>query len=548
MTSQEHSRQMNQSNSTSAEAIERLDVVIIGGGPGGIVTLKEMVAAGVTRIALLEREGKIGGIFARGYDGLRLTSSAPFSMFSDFPIPPGQDNHFWNKDEAVAYWSAYCDHFKLGSFIRLDQMVEGIHRVADGSWHVVLPGRASLQAKTVILATGNNVSPNLPDWHDQVTDIPTMHSVAYRNAACCEGKHVLIVGGGESAADITLEIARLARRCTISLRGGPGWVVPRHRGVIAADMSTHRAFWKLPASTGRVTSAMLLRAERRRAKRDPVLAEVVRLNEAVASPLGVRGTFGTKSLGLAQAVVWHGARQVGGIVRAEQGGRVLLTEDGNRIEDVDMILFATGYRSGAQVLPEELRDTDPRTLYKHMIDPNIGASLIRIGFARPPFGSQFPIMEMQARLAARIVAGQHRLPDAARMRVVASRDATNLLTQFGKSGQRVRGLVDYGHYLDQVARLIGCKPSFWRLLWSRPGLWLRVQYGPMQSSQYRLHGPGACPELAEAILRGLPLCPSRHMLHAGIIGLAYDLATLGPIRRAFRGLISPSDESASRHS
>lgn len=69
--------------------------------------------------------------------------------------------------------------------------------------------------------------------------------------------------------------------------GGPGWIVPCHRGETAADLSTHRAFWKLPASTGPITSAVLLRAERRRAKSDPVLAEVVRLNESVASPLGV---------------------------------------------------------------------------------------------------------------------------------------------------------------------------------------------------------------------------------------------------------------------
>lgn len=51
-----------------AGGVEHLDFVIIGGGPGGIVALKEMVAAGITRIALLEREARIGGLFARGYD------------------------------------------------------------------------------------------------------------------------------------------------------------------------------------------------------------------------------------------------------------------------------------------------------------------------------------------------------------------------------------------------------------------------------------------------------------------------------------------------
>jgi dimethylaniline monooxygenase (N-oxide forming) len=517
----------------SSDGLERLEVAVIGGGPGGIVALKEMLAAGVTRIALLEREACIGGLFSRSYDGLQLTSSAPFSMFSDFPIPLGQDNHFWTKDEAVSYWTDYANHFGITPFFRLNHEVTDIRREADG-WHVELVGRAPLLAETVILATGNNIVPNFPDWHGQLTAVRSLHSGAYRNSKIFEGKNVVIVGGGESAADITLEIARVAQSCTISLRSGPGWIVPRHRGKIAADLSTHRAFWKLPASTGSITSAVLLRAERRRAKSDPVLAEVVRLNESVPSPLGVRGTFGTKSLGLAQAVVWHGARRVGGIVSVKQSGRELLAEDGARIKDVDIILFATGYRSGAPVLPEGLRDTDPRLLYKHIIDPDVGASLIRIGFARPPFGSQFPIMEMQARFAASIVTGRYRLPSAEYMRSAASADADRLLCQFGKTGQRVRGLVDYGHYLDDVAQLIGCKPRLWLLLLTRPKLWMRVQYGAMQSSQYRLSGPGACPELAKSILYRLPLCPSPHVLRAGFVGLVFHVCTLGPIRLAIR--------------
>jgi len=140
-------------------------------------------------------------------------------------------------------------------------------------------------------------------------------------------------------------------------------------------------------------------------------------------------------------------------------------------------------------------------------------------------------MEMQARLAARIVTGQHRLPTPALMRVVAQADAARLLSQFGKSGQRVRALVDYGYYLDQLAELIGCKPPLWRLFLTRPRLWLHVQYGAMQSTQYRLNGPGACPDLAERIVRSLPICPSGHMLKAGLAGITYDLVTLGPFRR-----------------
>lgn len=530
-----------------AALTEAVQVIIIGGGPGGIVALKELVATGLRNVVLLEKSDSIGGLFARGYDSLRLTSSAPFSMFSDFPIPAGQGNHFWTKAEVLSYWSDYIDHFGLRSFIRLHHAVQDIRPMPEGGWCVDVEGHAEICASAVIVATGNNVAANLPDWHCHITAIPALHSGDYRNPEPFAGKNVVIVGGGESAADITLEIARHARTCAVSLRNGPGWIVPRHRGTVAADLSTHRAFWTLPPSTGRIAGAMLLRAERKRAKTDPVLAEVVKLNETVASPLGPRGTFGTKSLGLAQAIACHGAKLIGGIARIEAGGRVLETESGDIIKDVEIILYATGYRSGAPVLPEGLRDRDPRALYKHMIDPDIGASLIRIGFARPPFGSQFPIMEMQARLAARILTGKHRLPDAAGMRAVAQADAARLLRQFGHSGRRVRGLVDYGAYLDELADLIGCKPPFWRLLIRRPDLWLHVYFGAMQSSQYRLFGPDAAPTLAEQIILGLPICPSGHVLRAGLTGLLYDIATLGPARRQIARLRMVKNGSGDEH-
>jgi hypothetical protein len=222
-------------------------------------------------------------------------------MFSDFPIPPGQDNHFWTKDEVVSYWTAYADHFGITPFLRLNHAVTGIRREADG-WHVGLTGRAPLHADKVILATGNNVAPNLPEWHAQLTDVPSLHSGAYRNPKIFEGKNVVIVGGGESAADITLEIARVARSCTISLRGGPGGrAAPSWRDSCrSVDPSCLLETARLDGPGPNA----VLRAERRRAKLTPYSPSGA--PEQASPHRWGSGTFGTKS----------GSRKVSGMVPA----------------------------------------------------------------------------------------------------------------------------------------------------------------------------------------------------------------------------------------
>ena len=140
-------------------------------------------------------------------------------------------------------------------------------------------------------------------------------------------------------------------------------------------------------------------------------------------------------------------------------------------------------------------------------------------------------MELQARFAAQVLSGARQLPPAGRMAELAALDSAALTEQFGPTGDRVRGLVDYPSYMEGMARLIGCRPRLWRLALTDPRLWLHVVYGPMQATQYRLHGPGAKPAEARAILMALPISPFNHIVKAGLRSRMVDLLTLGPIRR-----------------
>lgn len=495
--------------------IESVRVVIVGAGSGGLVALKELLEAGIELVCIVEKSESIGGLFSGSYDGLFLTSSASFSMFSDFPIPKGDASKFWTKKQVVDYWTAYATNFNLWPYIRFGYEVEKVTREPNGEWSLTSSGE-KIVADNLVVASGNNVLPTFPDWTRDVIIPRLMHSSEYRSPEEFRGRKVLVVGGGESASDITLEIAKVAKKTYVSIRNGPGWVVPRKRGEDAADTSTHRAFWTLPYWVGAAVSKKLLIAEEKRGETSPILAEVARLNRTVASPHGIRGVFGTKSLGLPSAIVDHGAELVGEIIGIEDGGRVLQSRDRRRLDSIDAILLATGYRTEVSFLKEYLSESDPAKWYKNMFVPKLGSKLSFVGFARPTFGSQFPIMEMQARFLACVLAGLKDLPSEDQMRIEISRNDAVLSDQFGSTRLRVRGLVDYGSYMEDLARMIGCRPRMWHLLFTSPRLWLHVMFGPMQGSQYRLYGPRKKHALAKSIITGLPVSGFNHVVKAGI--------------------------------
>lgn len=117
-------------------------------------------------------------------------------------------------------------------------------------------GGAQVSCDHLVVATGNNVFPVAP-YRAAVAVAAAIAAAVeavqprdYRQAEPFRGKAMVIVGGGQTASDSTLEIASVARRTWVSLHSGPGWVVPRMRGDLAADILTHRGFWSLPCTFG----------------------------------------------------------------------------------------------------------------------------------------------------------------------------------------------------------------------------------------------------------------------------------------------------------
>ena len=479
-----------------------LDCIVIGAGPGGLVCTKELLEQGLREIVCLEQARDVGGVFANTYDSLVLTSSATLSMFSDFWIGDGNHYTFWTKEEAVEYWKRYAQHFNVLDHIRFNSKVVAVVPQSSEGWQIQLASGETLHSKRIALAIGNNAVPKYPAWKELLTDVEYSHSKEYRNADRFVGKNVLAVGGGESGSDVALEASRVANKCWVSLRNTTGWLSPRRRGLIATDTLFNRILWSVPRNYGATVTKTMHQAEL--LQKDPVNDVVVELNKKIKSRKGMWGSYGTKTFSLPKAIVHHGCQVVGDIVKVEEGGRTLRTAEGEVLRNVDAVVFSTGYENHVSFLPEDLKETDPRSLYKHMFHPKYRDKIVWIGWARPNLGSQFPIMEMQARLFALICKGERTLPIPSEMEKVTCVDRATNLGQFEHNAHRVRSLVDYYRYMNNIASLIGCEPPFWTYFFLHPLIWLHIVFGATQAVQFRLRGPGNKEALARELLLKLP--------------------------------------------
>ena len=164
-----------------------ISCVVIGAGPGGIVATKELLEIGFEDVVCLEQSSELGGVFAKSYDNLLLTSSVTFSMFSDFWVGEGKSHHFWTKHEAVKYWKDYAEHYGVTKQVRFNSKVESVSINYDQTWKIIMASGESIDCKHLVLATGNNSIPRFPEWHKQLTNISYSHSRDYKNAEQFKG-------------------------------------------------------------------------------------------------------------------------------------------------------------------------------------------------------------------------------------------------------------------------------------------------------------------------------------------------------------------------
>ncbi len=180
----------------------RLDTVVIGGGQAGLAIgyyLKEKDRDFV----ILDAGDRIGDAWRRRWDSLRLFTPAALSALPGMPFTfPG--GYFPTKDETADYLEKYARKFDLA--VRLNWHVDSLRR--EGDSYLVSAGEERYMAGNVVVATGPYHTPRIPDFAKSLDpSITQLHSSAYRKPDQIPEGAVLVVGAGNSGAEISVELA-----------------------------------------------------------------------------------------------------------------------------------------------------------------------------------------------------------------------------------------------------------------------------------------------------------------------------------------------------
>jgi cation diffusion facilitator CzcD-associated flavoprotein CzcO len=388
-------------------------ICVIGAGPCGLTALKNLLRAGCRNVVCYEEHSSIGGNWAFTDDPRRASvyasahsiSSRRMSSFDDFPMPKTYPD-FPSHRQLLAYFADYARAFQLEPHIRLGARVERCALGGDGRWTVRVNANGETRAErfdSLLVCSGHHREALLPAYPGTFSG-RIVHSSTYKRPDPFRGQRVLVVGAGNSAADIAVDVASLASRAALSVRKGTHFIPKRMFG---------RPIDVLYASWGRRLPAPLLRSSLRLWLR--LVAgrwEDHGLPAPTHEPLEKRPTVNSSVL----EALGHGrlvARR--GIERYD--GHTVRFTDGTQ-EEFDAIIMATGFRVSFPFLSEPVAGWDMATtppLYLRMMHPTI-PSLFFIGLFQP-IGCIWQLADYQARIVALQLSGRLRRPtDLARHR------------------------------------------------------------------------------------------------------------------------------------
>jgi putative flavoprotein involved in K+ transport len=202
---------------------ERFETVIIGGGQAGLATGYHLGKQGRSSV-LLDANERVGDSWRKRWDSLRLFTPARYSRLPGMKFPASAWS-FPTKDDMGDYLEAYAARFDIA--YRTGVRVDGL--VREGDRFVVTAGDRRFEADRVVVATGAYRTPKVPPFAKELDPgIVQMHSSEYRNPSQLRDGGVLLVGVGNSGAEIAYELAATHR--TMLSGKEVGQIPVRHGG------------------------------------------------------------------------------------------------------------------------------------------------------------------------------------------------------------------------------------------------------------------------------------------------------------------------------
>ncbi|HQJ36030.1 MAG TPA: NAD(P)-binding domain-containing protein [Rhodoglobus sp.] len=386
-----------------------LPVVIVGAGPAGLAAARALALRDIDYVQL-ERHTDVGGIWDIDNPGTPMYKSAHFissrdkSGFYDYPMPASFAD-YPSRTQILDYTRAFADEFGLRQRIRFGTSVTSVTEDS-GVWTVHTTD-GTIQARAVIACSGVT-------WDARIPDVPgtfdgeIIHSVNYRDTSQFAGKRVLIVGLGNSGADIACDAAASADTAYISTRRGYHFI-PKHILGEPSDNTEWLPIWgerllyniMKPIVIGDVRRWGLPKPDHKLFESHPLL--------------------NTQLLHYLQ----HGDITAKPGIERFDGPDVVFT-DGSRAQ-IDLVVFATGYDMSIPYVPDDYVDWKSHrpdlylNVFSRRKDDLFGVSYIEVN------SSAYTLFDHIANLIAQYLVDERDRPQAAeRFRKLVQHDRPDL--------------------------------------------------------------------------------------------------------------------------
>jgi putative flavoprotein involved in K+ transport len=368
------------------------DAAVIGAGPAGLATAAMLRKRGVD-VVVIDRAGAVGASWRGHYDRLHLHTVRWLSHLPGLRIPRSS-GRWVSRDDVVAYLERYAAHHELDLMLGTD--VQRLAR-ADGGWALDTSG-GDVEAGSVVVATGYNHTPYMPEYPGREGfEGELLHASKYRNAEPYRGRDVLVVGSGNTGAEIAVDLVEGgARRVRLAVRTPPN-IVRRQVGgtpnqVLALGL--RRLPPKLVDSFARAARRVTIGDLSKYGLPIPERGVYTRVIEDDVIPI--------IDVGLIDCVK-KGQVEIVGALLGFEGPDVVLA--GHERIRPDVVIVATGWRRGLEPLVGELGVLNERgkPVVTGAKTPPGAPGLYFTGYTNPISG-MFRELAIDARRIARAVA------------------------------------------------------------------------------------------------------------------------------------------------
>ncbi len=372
-----------------------LNIAIIGAGPCGLTTAKNLLQAGFRNIIVFEKNHDLGGNWLYSetaghssiYETTHIISSKRLSQFEDFPMPAHYPDYPSHK-QLLQYFRAYAQHYAVTPHIRFGTTVTAVQQTDNNRWQVIFEDKDGAHVgnyDVLFVANGHHWDPLWPEYPGQFNG-QILHARQYKKANIFAGRRVLVVGAGNSACDIAVEISRVAEKVSISHRSGQH-IVPKFIFGKPTDVAFHIIRWLPLRLKSRLASWVIRMLQGRYSK--------YHLADPSSNPLVKHPTINSELL----YFIRHGKIAPLPAITSYQGNQVLFSN--GHTETFDTIIYATGYHISFPFFAAQLIDFKAKQqipLYHNMIHPEY-EHLFFIGLFQPQ-GCIWSLADHQAKLAS----------------------------------------------------------------------------------------------------------------------------------------------------